>query len=155
MTLQELLHINEISFGENKAVVTPQFGLTVNKLQNIQIPENNFIYTGIADCCIVFTDDREEYHRFCFDYYCNIFDVLNWLSPDLSQIKLIQVCKVVRPGIFQDKTAFDSLILKNGNTYTQIDSAKLHQNANVFYKFDNTELRWYLVSYSQSKKMVL
>jgi len=155
MTLQELLHINEICFGENKAVVTPQFGLTVDRLRNIHTPENNFVYTGIADCCIVFTDERSEQYRFCFDYYCNLNDVLSWFREDLSIVTSVQVSKIVRPGIEQGFLKFDGLILKNGSVYTQQDSALLTQNANVIYYKDNTQLRWYLVSYSQSKKMML
>ena len=156
MTLQELLHINEICFGENKAVVTPQFGLTVDMLRNIHTPQNNFIYTGIADCCVVFEDELNNQCRFCFDYYCNINDVLIWLNSDLSDITSVQVSKIVRPGVATDSYAkLTDLVLKNGNVYAQLGEATLSQNDNIVYHADNTQLRWYLVSYSQSKKMVL
>jgi hypothetical protein len=73
----------------------------------------------------------------------------------LSIVTSVQVSKIVRPGIEQGFLKFDGLILKNGSVYTQQDSALLTQNANVIYYKDNTQLRWYLVSYSQSKKMML
>lgn len=141
MSIRELIEINKIVFGAEKPVIRAFFSGKVRGLEsyfiNSSLLQNQFIFTGAESSRIIVECDGGDLYCLYFANYLCLWDLSEWLYNSCS--RLIKEVINIHVEINRVVSHIDIKGTTTENGIAQIGMS----------------LRWYLVEYNQTKKMLL